>query len=112
MTGVQTCALPISAELGAALHLERASRHVFQSQVDALDDLKWRPVSKDAFKPFYDSAVQARPAFYTNYSFDQWFNFLVVMELVAGTDDAITVTAAGEALKMYMGQQRYVAIAA
>lgn len=105
-------AISWAAELGSALHLERASRSIFQSQVDAIDDLKWKSVTKDAFRPFYERAVQAKPAFYANYGFDQWFNFLVVMELVAGTDDAITVTAAGEALNMYMGQQRYVPIVA
>ena len=101
-----------AAELGAALHLERASRFIFQSQVDALEDLKWRQVTKNSFKSFYDKAVDARPTFYSNYGFDQWFNFLVAMELVAGTDDAITVTAAGEALNMYMAERKYVPPAA
>jgi hypothetical protein len=96
-----------AGELGAALHLERASRFIFQSQIDALEALKWRTSTKEAFRPFYIGAVAKAPDVYSGHSFDQWYNFLFAVELIAGTDDAVTVTAAGEAIAMYMAQQNY-----
>lgn len=100
-------ALGLAADTGAALYLERASRHVFESQLEALEALKWKEWTKAAFRPYYDKAVEAFPAVYLNYSFDQWFNFLLKLGLVSGPDDAIKVTYGGEALKMYMAQQGY-----
>lgn len=105
-------AIAMAAETAAALQLERASRSVFQSQVDALEELKWHTTSKSAFRPYYDRATQTKPDFYAGYSFDQWFNFLVQFGLVEGPDNTINVTPAGEALKMYMAQQGYKPIAA
>jgi hypothetical protein len=99
-------------ELNAALHLDRASRFIFQSQIEALEALKWRTSVKAEFRPYYDRAAQVAPATYAEYSFDQWYNFLIVMELIAGRDDAVTVTHVGEAIAMYMGQQHYRAFAA
>ena len=89
-------AIAVAAETAAALQLERASRSVFQSQVDALDELKWHTTNKSAFRPYFDRATQAKPAFYADYSFDQWFNFLIQFGLVEGPDNAVNVTPAGE----------------
>jgi len=100
------------AEVSTALHLERASRAIFQSQIDALDALKYKVRTKNDFKSFYDKAARSQPSVYTNYSFDQWFNFLISWRLVTGPDDAIKVTAAGEAISMYMGEQHYKPMAA
>lgn len=102
-----------AAELGGALHLERASRAIFRSQVEALDALKWQPgpLTKEMFRPFYDKVAQTFPNVYTHYSFDQWFGFLVGRELVVVQDDVVTITEAGQVLSRYMVDRGYVPIA-
>ena len=61
-------ALAWAAEFGASTHLERASRSIFQSQIEALNEMKWRPVTKEAFRPFYYRAAEKYPITYTNSS--------------------------------------------
>jgi hypothetical protein len=100
-------ALAWAAEAISAVQLERVSRYIFESQLIALDDLKFGKTTKGAFRPHYDKAVAANPANYANYSFDEWFNFLVQRELIAGTDDQLEVTALGEAISTYMGTLKY-----
>jgi hypothetical protein len=100
-------ALNWAAELASALLLERASKSVYQSQLNALEDLHYTLVSKDSFRPFYEWGRRANPKAYEKYTFDNWFDYLIYMGLVAGTNDAIRVTHAGEALQMYMKQQGY-----
>lgn len=97
-----------AAELAAALQLERASRTIFRSQLDALAGLKWKPVKKDDFRPYYERAKLESPDVYQNYGFDQWYAFLVQSGLIEGVDDAVHVTPAGEAIQMYMAQLNYV----
>jgi hypothetical protein len=102
--------MAVAAEFAGALQLERASRNIFQSQLDAISAQQWKTTTKIAFKPFYERTAQTNPDAYKNYSFDQWFGFLVAMGLVAGPDDAVTVTPAGEAVRTYMEQQKYTAV--
>jgi hypothetical protein len=103
------------AELGGIVFLERASRHIFRSQIEALDNLKFQqgPLTKAAFRPFYDRAAQAFPQVYANYGFEQWLAFLVGVELLSvAQDDTVTITKAGRVVSRYMADRGYAPVLA
>jgi hypothetical protein len=97
------------AELGAVLHLERASRSIFRSQLEALDSLgrQTGPLTLDSFRPFYDRAVQSFPEVYANYSFDQWFSFLIGNGLVILQNAMVAITRVGQVIGHYMIERGY-----
>lgn len=99
----------IIAEFTGAIRLERATRAIFMSQIEALEALKGHAESltKEMFRPYYEKARQLYPQVYLDYSFDQWFQFLVAMELVNEQSGKVTITEAGKVTNLYMLQQRY-----
>lgn len=97
------------AEFASALHLERAGRSAFRSQIEALDALKLETtLTRDAFRLFYDKAKDENPDTYEHFSFEQWFGFLTGMGLVEVTsDDRASITHAGRVLGHYLAERGY-----
>lgn len=89
---------------GAALLLERASRHVFESQLDALDGLKTAPsATASDFRAYYDRTQAAQ----FNYPFEAWLGFLTSFELITVSGETVQITPAGQVLSHYMAERGY-----
>jgi len=92
-----------------ALYLERASRHLFGSQIDALNFLI-RNNGKariENLRPFYAAGVSAFPTFYANYSFEQWLAFMTSWNLIKIEREDVTLAVAGKAIIPYMQNWGY-----
>jgi hypothetical protein len=93
----------------SALALERASRLLFGSQVDALTYIL--TVSGTATRlevtRYYDAAKTTYPDIYTSYSFDGWLGFLVNGGLIVVNGDMVSLTALGKAEVRYMRDRGY-----
>lgn len=103
--------LRIASEYWGALHLERAYRSIFGSQIRALEFLsnsKDRKANKEALRVFYNTAREQNREAYENYSFEQWLEFLLSSGLVEIEDDRIRLTNFGLAFPTYITQQNYV----
>lgn len=90
-------------------YLEKASRNIFGSQVDALIlvDSKTGPTDLPAIKDIYSKARAQNSAVFKNYSFEQWMSFLVSQQLVEVRGDSVLKTPGGMALIPYMKSQGY-----
>jgi hypothetical protein len=87
-----------------ALFLERTSRHLFGSQIDAINFLlanNGRSTIQN-LRPLYASAASNFPTIYANYSFDQWLAFLTTWNLIRIDGDDAVLTPAGKAIITYM----------
>ena len=75
---------------------ERLYNSIYGSQLYILDALNtYGTARKDVFKPFFDSAVARHPDFYGTYSYDDYFDFLVRMELVSESKGVYRITNIG-----------------
>jgi hypothetical protein len=95
----------------SALRLERASRNIFGSQIDAINVLNGRggrlPI--DALRSIYTNATVAFPQIYTNYTFDQWLAYLTGADLIRIDGSDAVVTPAGKVIISYMQGWGYLA---
>lgn len=91
-------------DYSAALYLERASRVIFGSQIDAINYLVaiGGTAQKDDLRPYYSQAASANPLVYANYPFDMWLQFLLGWDLVRIEGTKVVLTAAGKAIVPYM----------
>ena len=86
-----------------ALYLERASRFILGSQIDALRFLSMNAsANKEQLRTFYMSAAASNPTFFATFPFEQWLNFLAAWNLVSVESDTVRLTAAGTAIVPYM----------
>jgi hypothetical protein len=102
----------LSVDSSAALYLERASRYIFGSQLDAINLLLANNgrTRMENLRPLYGRAAALFPAFYNNYSFEQWLSFLTQWNLVRIEGDDCVLTPAGRAIIIYMQIWRYLVI--
>jgi hypothetical protein len=93
----------------AAVCLERASRFIFGSQIDALIFLgtnNGRGTKLEVAR-YYEAARVSYPDIYTNYPFEGWLGFLVNNHLIAVSGDVVALTGAGKAVVGYMNNRGY-----
>jgi hypothetical protein len=88
----------------AALRLERVSRIIFGSQIDAINLLTsfGGRIQSEALRSIYNNAVPNFPSVYTNYSFEQWLAFLINASLIRIDGSDVIATPAGKAIVPYM----------
>ncbi len=101
--------IAVAAEFAGALYLERATRFILGSQIEALRSLQERTgvITKEMFSPFYEEGKKLFPLMYENYDFAQWFQFLVAMGLVKEDGNKIIITEAGKVAHFYMDEKGY-----
>jgi hypothetical protein len=89
--------------------MERASRHIFGSQIDALNFIAGAGgrCPKAQLLPYYANAVGQYPLFYSNYSFDQWLDFLISQNLIIPDGDNLALAPGGRAIVPYMQARGY-----
>lgn len=94
-----------------ALHLERAYRQIFGSQILALEFLRDRPDREGDMYVletlYYKKAAAAWPVMYQSITFDQWLGYLRSYELIEVKGDSVKLTDVGLALTGYIGTQGY-----
>jgi len=91
-----------------ALHFERASRSIFQSQIDALQFLaQHKEINLDQLRTFYTTATLFYPQQYANYPFESWVNFLESWALLCVEGERVVSTPAGRAVLAYMAARGY-----
>jgi len=97
-----------ACELSASIHLEKASRFIFQSQVEALEALKGRSaLTVEDFRPYYEAATKTAPEIYKSYTFEMWLNYLKNFELISIQPTQVEITNAGAAIAQYMKDRQY-----
>lgn len=98
-----------TVDFAAALHVEKASRHIFGSQLDAIGFVSGvgGHATKQQLKTFYDQATNQYPEFYQNYSLDRWLEFMINWNLIDVAGDVVTLKPAGKSILPYMQAQGY-----
>ncbi|MGD0106075.1 MAG: hypothetical protein ABSC06_18850 [Rhodopila sp.] len=93
----------------SAVYLERASRFMFGSQIDALIYLGANNSrgTREEISRFYLAATQVHPDTYARYSFEGWLGFLQSNELVKMDGDVISLLPGGKAVTGYMKTRGY-----
>lgn len=94
-----------------ALNYERIYKDVFKSQFDALQMLNnhTEGVLLEEIKKFYERAKSDYPVPYSNYSFENWLDFLTSCDLILLKDNKWYATEKSRAFISYIiGQQRYI----
>jgi hypothetical protein len=88
----------------AALGLERASRYIYGSQIDAINMLNARGgrLPLDNLRPIYGTAVITFPFVYENYSFEQWLLFLTHWDLIRIEGADAIIAPAGKVIVSYL----------
>lgn len=71
-----------SQALYLILNFERFYNLIYGSQLYILERVNTHAETRDSLKRFYDSAVKSYPEFYSNYSYDQYLEFLITRELI------------------------------
>lgn len=91
-------------DYSTALYLERASRYILGSQIDALNFLaaNHNCATKKQLRPFYTAGAAGMPLAFSLYPFEQWLTFLTTWNLVSIDDVNVNLTAAGKAIVPYM----------
>ena len=80
-----------------SLYFEGIQRHIFASQVNALNLLNEQPISKAILKShFYDPAVIRFPGLHKNRSFEEWIGYLTGQRLVDEMEDEIEISSDGQ----------------
>jgi hypothetical protein len=93
----------------AALTLERASRYMFGSQIDALEFLvnNNQRATLDEVRRFCSNAAAASPEVYDLYPFEGWLDFLKNRALLQVQDDFVELLPAGKAIVPYLRERGY-----
>jgi hypothetical protein len=93
----------------AALRLERASRLIFGSQIDAINMLNVAGgrLSIETLRPTYSVAVVSFPQAYLKYSFEQWLAYLTAWDLIKIEGSEVMIRPAGKVIVPYMQQWGY-----
>lgn len=88
----------------AALYMERASRYILGSQIDAINfvSANINGVTKEQLRPFYTAGAASMPIAYALFPFEQWLSFLTNWNLMITLDDKVSLTAAGRTVVPYM----------
>lgn len=98
----------LSAALLVSGLFERTYSLIFGSQLALLNRLNSAPVSLDDAQATFEQAKLASPAFYTNYSFSEWVDFLVSFKLaVRQNGKALAITPRGRGLLRYLIENGY-----
>jgi hypothetical protein len=98
-------------DYSAALHMERASRSIFGSQLDAIGFLSGvgGQSTLDQIRSYYDQAAGKWPTEYQIYPFERWLEFLTSRGLIEVAADIVKLRPAGKAILPYMQSQGYLA---
>ena len=98
----------------SAIYLERASRFLYGSQIDALIFLGTNNSrgTKDDIRRFYDAGKAKSPDIYQNYSFDRWLNYIESQGLVRTEGDVVSLQPGGKAIINYMQRRGYLTLRA
>jgi hypothetical protein len=97
------------AAAGAGFVFERIYNQIFGSQIKALQALNASALPRDGIEPFYRAAKAENPNFYSNYSFDQWFNFMVSHTLIAMMDgNTVGITVRGREFLKFLIQEAHI----
>lgn len=76
-----------SQALYLILNFERFYNSIFGSQLYILERANTHAENRESLKRFYDSAVKTYPEFYSNYSYDQYLDFLILRDLIIFDDE-------------------------
>ena len=93
-----------------ALNFERIYQSIFKSQFDALEMLNSNAegISINELKTLYEQAKNNYPKAYINFSFENWFYFLTINDLVLQKQDKWYAADKSKAFVLYViFQQRY-----
>ena len=95
----------------SAVALERASRFLFGSQIDALIFLgtSGGRGTKEELTNFYRAAAVKYPEIYAKYTFEAWLGFMQNQGLVSINGDTVAFLPAGKAIIAYMQTRGYLA---
>ena len=104
----ETILLTALAHSNVAAFFEAIFSQIFGSQIKLLEYLNTVEKSTvDTIKFYYSNAAQSWPAFYANYTIDQWLAFLQNFGLINRADDEVAITGWGQALLKYIIHRRY-----
>ncbi len=76
-----------SQALYLILTFERLYNSIYGSQLDILQRTNTNTENRETLKRFYDSAVKKYPEFYSNYTYDQYLDFLISQDLIIFNDE-------------------------
>lgn len=71
-----------SQALYLILTFERLYNSIYGSQLDILERTNTHTENKETLKRFYVSAIKTYPEFYSNYTYDQYLEFLISQDLI------------------------------
>lgn len=71
-----------SQTLYLILTFERLYNSIYGSQLDILERTNTNTENRETLKRFYDSAVNKYPEFYSNYTYDEYLDFLISQDLI------------------------------
>jgi hypothetical protein len=71
-----------SQALYLILTFERLYNSIYGSQLDILERTNTNTENRETLKRFYDSAVNKYPEFYSNYTYDEYLDFLISQDLI------------------------------
>jgi hypothetical protein len=89
---------------------ERLYQELWGSQLAALQLINQHSaeITQDGTRSFFEDAKREQPEQYGDYSFEEWFEFLVDAELVSPTEDEkVAITVQGRELLTYITAQGY-----
>ena len=102
----------VAVDSWAALRLERASRFLFGSQIDAINVLNnyGGRLLTEVLRPIYLNASTTFPPLYANYTFEQWLSYLTNNGLITIEGSDVVITPSGKAIVPYMQALGYLNI--
>ncbi len=92
---------------GTAALFERAYILIFGSQIRALQTLNARLLQKQELVPFYVAAKSEYQNIYSNYAFDQWFNFMLSQTFIIMQGNTVGITNRGREFLKYLIQEAH-----
>jgi hypothetical protein len=95
----------VAAVTGICFLFERAYVLIFGSQLWLLQALNSAVRTKQEILPIYTNAKAAAPQLYSQYSFEQWLNFLVSQSLILINGETVAITVRGREFLKYLIQE-------
>jgi hypothetical protein len=88
----------------SALYLERASRYILGSQIDAIGFLSanGNTGTREQLRPFYAFGAASQPVAFALFPFEQWLSYLTSWNLATIHDESVNLTGGGKAIVPYM----------
>lgn len=99
--------LTLSAALLVTGQFERTYGLIFGSQLALVNRLNSSPVPIDEATGLFERAKENSPAFFVNYSFDDWLRYLEVSKLVTRSGASLLITPHGRGFLRYLIENGY-----